>query len=249
MKTEFDSQGGGEFTDFLEFVVTNTTENYRKYVENLSQDQEEWMTYREARITSSIAHRVQSFNKDRYTEQSTPSVVTEILGESSFRGNAATQYGKIHEPVARAMYIANPGHAHADPKSVKVTTCGICLDSNNPLISASPDGLVKCKCCGPGLVEIKCLYHHQDENVLDVPRLDPKVPFVTHKGKIYVKQNSRWYHQIIAQLGVTQREYCDLVVYSKRGIAVTRCFPNPRMYKYLCQKGMILHEYFVFPEL
>ncbi len=32
------SQGG----DFLEFVVTNTT---RKYVENLSQDQEEWMTY------------------------------------------------------------------------------------------------------------------------------------------------------------------------------------------------------------
>ena len=30
-----------------------------------------------------------------------------------------------------------------------------------PFIGASPDGLVECKCCGEGLLEIKCLWTYR----------------------------------------------------------------------------------------
>lgn len=38
---------------------------------------------------------------------------------------------------------------------------------NCPYLGASPDGLVKCACCGPGLVEIKCPWCAKDATSLE----------------------------------------------------------------------------------
>ncbi len=251
LKAKFISGGGQNFDHFLTFISQKTTKQDRQYLLELSQehDEEEWKKYREGRVTASIAHMIRSFTPARHTPAHTPSVALTILGASSFRGNQATEYGKRHEAVARAMYQENPGSFHKTPESVQVKLCGMCLDVDNPLISASPDGLVNCKCCGLGLIEIKCMYKHRNENVLEIPSLDASVPFVTHKGQIFLKKNSKWYDQIIVQLGVTRRDYCDLVVYSEKGIAVTRCFPNEKRYKYHCQKGMMIHKYYVYPDM
>ncbi len=249
MVERYHNEGGNGFGGFLEFMVERTNSRQKKGLETLSQEEEEeWLRHRVGRITASIAHRVVSFDRKRY-DNKMPSIVATILGDTTFKGNDATRYGKTHEAVARTLYVQNPGPLHRDPGSVQVDTCGIFLDAENPLISASPDGLVKCKCCGPGLVEIKCLYQHKDKDILDVPFIDPKVPFVTHKGGIILKQDSKWYYQIVTQLGVTQREYCDLVVFTEKGIVITRCVPDNRMYKYICDKGMMIYDSYVFQEM
>ena len=36
--------------------------------------------------------------------------------------------------------------------------CGLFLDIAKPYLGAAPDQLVNCKCCGEGLLEIKCPY-------------------------------------------------------------------------------------------
>ncbi len=37
-----------------------------------------------------------------------------------------------------------------------VLGCGLFLNKDNPLFRSTPDGIVSCKCCGKGLLEIKC---------------------------------------------------------------------------------------------
>lgn len=39
---------------------------------------------------------------------------------------------------------------------------GLHVDEIHPFLGASPDGLISCKCCGEGLIEIKCTYMHQN---------------------------------------------------------------------------------------
>jgi len=75
-----------------------------------------------------------------------------IMGQSDFAGNTATQYGKNHEALARKLY----SKAMKTHKSFKVKPAGLFINRNMPIIRASPDGIVTCKCCGKGLLEIKC---------------------------------------------------------------------------------------------
>ena len=39
-----------------------------------------------------------------------------------------------------------------------VIQCGLILDPEFPFIGATPDGLVDCKCCNTGVLEIKCSF-------------------------------------------------------------------------------------------
>ena len=36
------------------------------------------------------------------------------------------------------------------------------IPPSDPLMSASPDGIIKCKCCGYGVLKIKCAYSCYD---------------------------------------------------------------------------------------
>ena len=37
-----------------------------------------------------------------------------------------------------------------------VFEAGLFIDPYRPFLGASPDGIVNCKCCGKGVIEIKC---------------------------------------------------------------------------------------------
>ncbi len=41
---------------------------------------------------------------------------------------------------------------------------GIVINSSCPHMSASPDGIVNCDCCGEGVIEIKCPYSCVDKS-------------------------------------------------------------------------------------
>ena len=67
----------------------------------------------------------------------------------------ALEWGRLKADIARKAYISAVSHRN---KSFEVRPTGLHLHSDYPYLGASPDGLVYCLCCGPGLVEIKCPY-------------------------------------------------------------------------------------------
>ena len=67
--------------------------------------------------------------------------------------SAATTYGCTHEKDAVEAYKLQQSCRHDE---FSVTPCGLVLSLEKPFLGASPDAFVECKCCGPGVVEVKC---------------------------------------------------------------------------------------------
>ncbi|KAG0430388.1 hypothetical protein HPB47_022741 [Ixodes persulcatus] len=63
----------------------------------------------------------------------------------SFHGNAATRHGQMYEPVARQAFIVKTGFT--------VSLCGTVVCSEEPWLSATPDGIIESQNAIP---EIKC---------------------------------------------------------------------------------------------
>ena len=46
-----------------------------------------------------------------------------------------------------------------------VADSGLVINPQWPFIAATPDGIIDCKCCGKGVLEIKCPYSHCNEGI------------------------------------------------------------------------------------
>ena len=70
-----------------------------------------------------------------------------------------------------------------------------------PYLGDTPDGLVKCQCCGDGLIEIKCPYSVKDDhpNALQ----SKHQTFLNAQGLV---SSHKYYTQIQGQLFVIYRE-------------------------------------------
>lgn len=53
-----------------------------------------------------------------------------------------------------------------------IVESGFHVSKQNPCMSASPDGLLQCKCCGVGLLKIKCTFTHKDLSPEEVATKD-----------------------------------------------------------------------------
>ena len=129
--------------------------------------------------------------------------------------NEAMKWGNKHEAVALQHY-----------ESIMNTKCpgmnlrrpGLFIYDKHPMIGASPDGIVSY--IDPQgrrsewLVEVKCPYNARDD--------DPKVAAQKrgmHGEALVMDDKHMWYPQVQAQMGILGMRRCDLVVYTKKGIA------------------------------
>ena len=62
------------------------------------------------------------------------------------------KYGREMEESPRENYYALGGPY----SNFGITKTGLHISANYPHLGASPDGIIDCKCCDKGLVEIKC---------------------------------------------------------------------------------------------
>jgi len=69
----------------------------------------------------------------------------------------ATSYGCNHEAEEAYLQHMYPKHVN-----VRVSLCGLFINTEFPIQGASPDGIVECNCCGEGVLEIKCPYCVRD---------------------------------------------------------------------------------------
>ena len=74
-----------------------------------------------------------------------------------------TNWGLKQEKVAKELYlkINTPSH-----DNFTVRDSGLVINPQWPFVGASPDGLIECRCCGKGTLEVKCPPTHIVRRVL-----------------------------------------------------------------------------------
>ena len=145
----------------------------------------EWLSERAGKVTASMVSAVLMKPETAGFRDYQAQIVAEILTgkpQGSDFTNAAMQFGSEMEPLARSAYEAETGFS--------VDEVGFCQHQSIKRAGASPDGLVG----NSGLVEIKC----------------PKV--ATHLAYLIADVVPAGYkNQMMFQLAVTGREWCDFV--------------------------------------
>lgn len=66
--------------------------------------------------------------------------------------NEATKWGCNHEAAAKEAYFQVQDNRH---QGLKIEESGFFISTDYGFLGATPDGLVSCKCCGNGVIEIK----------------------------------------------------------------------------------------------
>lgn len=128
-------------------------------VENLTKNQsksKEWFRLRAGRVTASV------FKSVCRTSLLSPSIsLLKRICYSDVKGSSeAMRYGIHNEATARIFYGRHMAEKH---RLFKVVQCGLYINNKFPHLGASPDGITSCKCCGNGVVEIKCPYSSRND--------------------------------------------------------------------------------------
>ena len=116
---------------------------------NIEQKSPEWLKLRNKYITASNVYKL--FEKN---EEYLQYIKEKASGISSFKGNDATYFGEVFEPVAREIYMYLTGEY--------VEEFGLITNPKLPYCAVSPDGVTESN----RLLEIKCPYSRNITGVI-----------------------------------------------------------------------------------
>ncbi|KAL4709806.1 hypothetical protein ACJJTC_001260 [Scirpophaga incertulas] len=157
-----------------------------------------WHEKRQDRITASKFHTVCHLSAQRQK-----SFAEQMLLPKSF-SSRATNHGIINEPIAIKLYMEEFG--------IEVKNCGLFLSYKYPFLGASPDGLVG----EETIIEVKCPYASRNQLINECT-----VPYLCKiNGELSLKQTCIYYYQIQGQLFVTEKKFCNLIIYTFKDIKV-----------------------------
>ncbi|KAH9380660.1 hypothetical protein HPB48_015870 [Haemaphysalis longicornis] len=168
-----------------------------------------WFTFRAGRITASNAKAV--------CRTSIPSPSMSLLNkicspEHTQFWAPQTAWGKEHEETARQAYATASASIHLN---FQCATAGLHISVEKPFLAATPDGLVTCSCCGEGVLEVKCPYNGRNGTVKELALSKSACVSLTG-GKLRLRTDHSYYYQVQLQMFVTQRKYCDFVLWTPK---------------------------------
>lgn len=175
-----------------------------------------WFTARKYRLTASV------FGEVYRRKENTPpdSLVLRIIEPRHFT-STATDWGKANESVALQQY-----ETHLKAKgSLELTVCraGFVVCETHPFLGASPDSYVydPSRQHHYGLVEVKCPYKYKDIRVAEAcSNTDFCAELIESTNKIRLKRSHPYYSQVQGQMAITERKWCDFLVYTTKDFAV-----------------------------
>lgn len=182
-------------------------------------------THRRGRITASNFSSILSF---RYTESTENYISKRVMGTSAIINTPSVNFGKQNENVACQLYFVDYKKNHQKPK---MDLSSLHVDEEHPFLGASPDGLISCKCCGEGLLEMKCSYLFKNKTPQEACTDHHYRVYLDHNNSVRLKESSSWYTQIQGQMGVCKKPWCHFILYTKKGIAVDRIYFDNQLYK------------------
>ena len=122
------------------------------------------------------------------------------------------------------------------------------LQVKYPHIGATPDGYVTCKCCGFGVLEIKCPASF---------RAEPLAAMISRRsfclknqdGDFILQRNHQYFYQVQAQMFICQANYCDFVVWGIAEMALINVKPDKSFMEDVMTRVSTFHRLCVMPEL
>lgn len=140
----------------------------------------------------------------------------------------AIQYGIKEENNAKFYYSKVSEKQHS---SFELEEPGLLISRQYSWIGASLDGIRKCQCCDPSVVELKCPFTGKD--------LDPKIAFLLpsiggkkdQEGKYFLDENHIHYFQVQTCMAVSGFKTCDFVTYTSKGIFVVAVNFNAKFWE------------------
>jgi hypothetical protein len=212
-----------DYDDLLKLAESHLHEKVTPaMVEHLSQvtceqtKSKEWYKYRAGRITASRFRQVIHTNCHKPSLSLLKSICYPEVDRFT---TIATKWGLDHEINALTTYQNNMTASHND---FALISCGFYVHTEYPFLGASPDALVECKCCGKGVVEVKCPLTAQESSFADAA---DKVSFcleVCSDGKYKLKHQHQYYYQCQLQIFVTGYLFCDFVVWTEKELHIER---------------------------
>ena len=148
----------------------------------------------------------------------------QLLHQKGF-STQATIWGKENEDIALEKYMEYKKKCGNND----LITCkaGFVVCEKQPFLVASPDAyLFDPSGTDPyGLIEIKCPFKYCDLYPEEASRQTDFFCTLSMKdGRqiVELKHNHPYFAQVQGQLAITERSWCDFVVYTKKGISVER---------------------------
>ena len=107
------------------------------------------------------------------------------------------------------MYIRSTKSQHSD---FSVTECGLFINTQWPIVGASPDGIINCTCHGKGVLKIKCPFCHWEASLQTAVSEDKKFCLKKSDGNLRLDESHAYFYQVQTQLFVCNVDYADFCV-------------------------------------
>ncbi|RDD42711.1 hypothetical protein TrispH2_006575 [Trichoplax sp. H2] len=150
-----------------------------------------------------------------------------------------------HLKLAHALYTETMKSQHQD---FVIYKCGLIINPSWPFLTALPDYLTSCRCCGEGTLQLKCLCCNKPDELIDPPAVD-NCFIKTENGQILLRQDHPIYYQIQAQVNISRKAYADIVVITSQFTHVERNQSNTRFWEIIIKKVIDYFRYIILPEL
>lgn len=205
-----------------------------------------WYRFRAGRVTGSV---FKSVCRTPILSPSKYLILKICFPEKYIFNTVATTYGKTNEFIARAAYITKMQDLHVN---FRVKDSGLVLNNNYPFCGVSPDGLTSCDCCGDGVLEIKCPYLMRSGNSQPyLNKRDCPIKEVRDAGNRYYKlqDNHEYYYQVQMEMSLTNRDFCDFVVWNPKDVIIIRVDKNEQFWAVEYEKALTFFNKALLPEL
>ena len=232
-----------EISDHCEnvFLHLNVSEDEARNCELDTRTQskcKQWFSFRTGRITASRMKAVCATS----IEKPSKSLVKNICYPTSKPFTAKqTQWGCDHEKDAKELYIKTMMHEH---ENFTLSESGFVINPKYPFMGATPDGVGSCDCCGEVLLEIKCPYCRRAADV------DDNVDCLEQRNdKLSLKLSHAYYYQVQCQLLLTNKEFCDFVVWTEKAFFMERIAFDESFCEKMVDRATQFFKKVLLPEL
>ena len=174
-----------------------------------------WFQQRAGRVTAS---RLKAAVVTNTASQSLMNAV--CYPESLSFKSEATTYGCKHEEQACRQYECIAASQHVD---LSISKSGLVVDPSYPFNGASPDSVINCKCCGFGVLEIKCPYSCCDTSLREKANESPC--FLDESDRnLTLNVYHAYYYQVRTQIKLCKANFCDFVLFRREELFVQRVY-------------------------
>ena len=136
------------------------------------------------------------------------------------------EWGRRNENIAKEAYVAHM-KTNGHPR-IQIQACGLLVHPIKGWLAASPDAQVNDPdVFSPfGIAEIKCPFSKADVTV-ELACKDALFYCTMDEDKnLKLARNHQYYHQVQLQLFTLGASWCDFCVYTTKGIAIERIYPD-----------------------